>query len=198
LQKYPNASIEVEELDLSKSESIKKFIETISKKYHKVDVLVNNAAIAAEGFTAEAAESTFATNIYGTIELTEAIIPLLNENGKIITVGSSYGNIQLAWNAPEWKPKFTNPSITKEQLFGYMNEFQDSIKKGDYVERGFPNSQFKIYGMSKLAINVYTMNILAKRQDIKDKHIQVYAQCPGYVKTDLNDNKGYLSIDQGA
>jgi len=198
LKQYPKALIEVEELDLSKSESIKKFIETISKKYHKVDVLVNNAAIASDEFTAEAAESTFATNIYGTIELTEAIIPLLNENGKIITVGSSYGNIQLAWNAPEWKPKFTNPSITKEQLFSYVKDFQDSIKKGDYVERGFPNSRFKIYGMSKLAINVYTMNILAKRQDIKDKHIQVYAQCPGYVKTDLNNNQGHLSIDQGA
>jgi NAD(P)-dependent dehydrogenase (short-subunit alcohol dehydrogenase family) len=130
--------------------------------------------------------------------LSEAIIPLLNENGKIITVGSTYGNMQLPRNSEEWKVKFTNPSITKDQLLSYLKAFEDSVKNGDYAEKGFPNSEYKIYGMSKLGINIYTMRILSQRQDIKDKHIQVYAQCPGYVKTDLNNNQGHLTIEEGA
>lgn len=52
--------------------------------------------------------------------------------------------------------------------------------------------------MSKLGINIYTMKILSQRQDIKDKHIQVYAQCPGYVKTDMSSQKGVLTIEEGA
>jgi NAD(P)-dependent dehydrogenase (short-subunit alcohol dehydrogenase family) len=61
LKKHPKALIEVEELDLSKSECIKKFIETIAHKYKKVDVLVNNAAIAGLEFTPEVVHNTFAS-----------------------------------------------------------------------------------------------------------------------------------------
>jgi NADP-dependent 3-hydroxy acid dehydrogenase YdfG len=61
--KHPHASIEVEELDVSKSESIKKFVDTIANKYKNVDVLVNNAGIAWKGdtFNPEVDETTFAT-----------------------------------------------------------------------------------------------------------------------------------------
>jgi carbonyl reductase 1 len=76
-----------------------------------------------------------------------------------------------------------------------MKEFEESVKKGDSAERGFSKSP---YGMSKLGINVYTMRILAQRQDIKDKHIQVYAQCPGYVDTDMTNHKGHLTIEEGS
>jgi NAD(P)-dependent dehydrogenase (short-subunit alcohol dehydrogenase family) len=107
--------------------------------------------------------------------MSEAIIPFLNENGKIINIGSGLGSYKLLNNSEDWKVKFSNPSITKEQLLSYMHEFEEGVKKGDYVEKGFPNPAYTIYCMSKLAINVYTMKVLSQRQDIKDKHIQVYA-----------------------
>jgi NADP-dependent 3-hydroxy acid dehydrogenase YdfG len=59
--RHPNALIEVEELDVSKSESIKKFIEIIGNKYKKVDVLVNNAGIARDAVNPEVLKNTFAT-----------------------------------------------------------------------------------------------------------------------------------------
>jgi carbonyl reductase 1 len=105
------------------------------------------------------------------------------------------GKYQVLKNSEEWKAKFSNPSITKDQLLSYMKEFEEAVKKGDYAEKGFPKSA---YGMSKLGINIYTMKVLAQRQDIKDKHIQVYAQCPGYVNTDMTSHKGPLTIEEGA
>lgn len=69
------------------------------------------------------------------------------------------------------------------------------MKNGDWEQKGFPKSA---YGMSKIGINVYTMKHLAHRDDIKKKHIQVYAQCPGYVNTDMTSHKGPLTIEQGA
>jgi carbonyl reductase 1 len=110
-------------------------------------------------------------------------------------MGSGLGKFKVLKNSEDWKTKFSNPSITKEQLFSYMKEFEEAVKKGDYAEKGFPKSA---YSMSKLGINVYTMRILAQRQDIKDKHIQVYAQYPGYVNTDMSDHKGTLTIEEGA
>ncbi len=76
-----------------------------------------------------------------------------------------------------------------------MKEFEEAVQKGDYAEKGFPKSA---YGMSKLGINLYTMRHLAHREDIKQKHIQVYVQCPGYVKTDMSSHKGILTIEEGA
>jgi hypothetical protein len=52
--------------------------------------------------------------------------------------------------------------------------------------------------MSKMAINVYMTRILPLRQDIIDKEIQVYGQCPGYVSTDMTENKGFLPVEKGA
>jgi carbonyl reductase 1 len=52
--------------------------------------------------------------------------------------------------------------------------------------------------MSKLGINVYTMRVLTQRKDIRDKGIQVYVHCPGYVKTDMSSHKGALTIEEGA
>lgn len=127
--------------------------------------------------------------------MSEGIIPYLNDHGKIITVGSMVGKYKIFKENEEWKNKFRNPHITKEQLLGYMKDFEQSVKDGNYAEKGFPKSA---YGMSKIGINVYTMRVLANREDIKNKHIQVYAQCPGYVNTDMTSHKGVLTIDEGA
>lgn len=104
------------------------------------------------------------------------------------------GKYQLLKNEG-WRNKFSDPNLTKEQLLGYLTEFSDAVKNGDWEQKGFPKSA---YGMSKIGINLYTMRHLAHRDDIKKKHIQVYAQCPGYVNTDMTSHKGHLTIDQGA
>lgn len=53
-----------------------------------------------------------------------------------------------------------------------------------------------MYGISKLAINLYAQ-ILGKDQQVIDKDIQVYSQCPGYVKTDMTGGKGQIEVDEG-
>lgn len=44
--------------------------------------------------TEEGAIETFKVNFYGTIELSEKIIPYLKPYGKIITIGSTYGKLR--------------------------------------------------------------------------------------------------------
>lgn len=49
LQKYPNAVLNVERLDVSDSNSITEFVQTIKNKYQTIDVLCNNAGVAVKG-----------------------------------------------------------------------------------------------------------------------------------------------------
>lgn len=49
LGKYPQASVTVERLDLEDNNSIDEFVGVVKGKYGHIDVLVNNAGIAAKG-----------------------------------------------------------------------------------------------------------------------------------------------------
>ena len=64
-------------------------------------------------------------NFYGTIELSEKILPILSHNGKIVTLGSTAGRMSFhKITNEELKNKFTKPNITREELFGLVKEFE--------------------------------------------------------------------------
>lgn len=62
-----------------------------------MDVLVNNAGMAFKGdeFNHEIVATTFKTNFYGTVELTEKFLPFLNERGKVVIIGSTAGRLRI-------------------------------------------------------------------------------------------------------
>lgn len=60
------------------------------------------------------------------VELSEKFIPLLNENGKIITVGSSAGKTKYL-KSEELKKRFLNSHITREDVFALAKEFYDEV-----------------------------------------------------------------------
>ena len=57
----------------------------------------------------------------------------------------------------------------------------------------FPKSWAIPYAVSKAAMNAYT-RILAK----KFPNFKVNCVCPGFVKTDINYNIGWMSVEEGA
>jgi carbonyl reductase 1 len=63
LAKYPHANLHLEHLDVSDFASIASFVPLIQQKYKTVDVLINNAGVAAKGdaFDSEVVKFTFDT-----------------------------------------------------------------------------------------------------------------------------------------
>lgn len=51
--------------------------------------------------------------------------------------------------------------------------------------------------VSKMGINHFA-KVLSKEKEIVERGIQVYALCPGFVKTDMSGQKGNLNVQQGA
>lgn len=82
-------------LDLGLPDEIERATKEILKVAPKIDVLVNNAAVAldAEDKTLDIKRirRTFEVNLFGLIELTEKLIPAINFGGQIINIDSLYG-----------------------------------------------------------------------------------------------------------
>ena len=97
------------------------------------------------------------------------MIPLIKENGKIITVGSQAGKISKL--SKELQERILDKSLTKEGLDKIAEEFFIAMKEKTLEKAGFPNS---MYGMSKVFINVFITRILSRNGDIMKKGIQVY------------------------
>lgn len=82
-------------LDLSNNFSIDKFILSLGNL--KLDFLINNAGILLEKWDAsvinmEQLKQTFNINLFGTIELTEKLLPRLNAKAHIINITSDWGS----------------------------------------------------------------------------------------------------------
>ncbi|XP_027336748.1 (+)-neomenthol dehydrogenase-like [Abrus precatorius] len=207
------------QLDISDPASIESIADFIKNQYGKLDILVNNAAIPGAQWDPEAlneailkenpsrddwskiatetyelTEVGLKTNYYGTKALTEALIPLLqcSASPNIVNVSSSMGRLQ---NIPNGWPKEVLSDVenlTEGKIDEILNEFLKDSKEGSSENKGWPYA-LPTYCVSKAALNGYT-RILAK----KYPSFCINAVCPGYVKTDINFNTGYLTPDEGA
>ena len=83
-------------------------------------------------------------------------------------------------------------SLTKERVDKVLNEYLKDFKEGSLETKGWPR-YMSAYIISKAATNAYT-RIVAK----EFPSFRVNCLCPGYVKTDINHNTGYLTTDEGA
>ncbi|KAL1190984.1 11-beta-hydroxysteroid dehydrogenase A [Cardamine amara subsp. amara] len=92
LEKDPN--LFVQELDVQSEQSVSKVLSNVIDKFGQIDVLVNNAGVQCIGPLAEipisAMENTFNTNVFGSMRMTQAVVPhmALKKKGKIVNIGS--------------------------------------------------------------------------------------------------------------
>ncbi len=84
--------------DVSKKEEVFNAINSLSNEWHNIDVLVNNAGLAAGRDAFDEAslddwETMIDTNVKGLLYMSKAVIPLMKENkkGHIINIGSTAG-----------------------------------------------------------------------------------------------------------
>ena len=91
--------VELEQLDIADPASIASFVSSVTSKHPKIDILINNAAIAfkPEDPTPFSKQSriTLQPNFFGTLELTEQMIPHLKKSDHpvIVTVTSKIHTI---------------------------------------------------------------------------------------------------------
>jgi NAD(P)-dependent dehydrogenase (short-subunit alcohol dehydrogenase family) len=156
------ANVEVIEIDVTDSDSIKNARIEIGKKTDALDILINNAGInGGEPYTALEASSeqfltAFNTNVFGVASVTQAFIDLLRKSPepRIVNVSSSVGSLTLQ-SDPNWTT--------------------------------YDFAKYAVYGSSKAALNMFTVHLA---YELRDTAFKVNAVCPGYTKTDFTGYKG--------
>jgi NAD(P)-dependent dehydrogenase (short-subunit alcohol dehydrogenase family) len=169
------------QLDVTDENSIVAAAKRIRSELGRLDVLVNNAAIAhtrsLPGMSvAEFSKSTrpsnvsldevravFETNVFGVVAITQALLPLLREApaARIVNVSSGVGSLTLN----------SDPAYPSRSIFG------------------------PTYAASKTALNAMTV---AMAIELESTGIKVNAACPGFTKTNLNNYEGTQTVEEGA
>jgi short-subunit dehydrogenase len=114
-------------LDIADDNSIKNFSKELFKHTSQIDVLINNAGYylsgLAEETTIEQGKQQFETNFWGTIKLTNELLPYFREQrfGKIITVGSIMGLLNF--------PGGAYYGASKHALEGYFKSLRFELKE---------------------------------------------------------------------
>ena len=84
--------------DVSKINQVNRMVKQIIKKFHRIDILINNAGIVYEpadwkNISSSNWEKTFATNLSGTFNCIKAVAPIMlkQKKGKILNISSTSG-----------------------------------------------------------------------------------------------------------
>jgi NAD(P)-dependent dehydrogenase (short-subunit alcohol dehydrogenase family) len=155
-------------LDVTDDRSVAAAASRVEKDAGRLDILVNNAAIAIDDgppsrISDELLRRTYETNVFGVVRVTQAFLPLLRRSdaGRIVNLSSGLGSLALN----------SDPSWT------------------------FASVKYLAYNTSKTAVNAITVQFA---HELRDTPIKVNAADPGYVATDMNQHQGVRSVEQGA
>jgi NAD(P)-dependent dehydrogenase (short-subunit alcohol dehydrogenase family) len=167
-------------LDITSTSSISEFTSFVSATYGSIEVLINNAGIAWKGstFNSEVAEVTLGTNFYGTVNLTETILPYIRDSGKVISISSQMGRTRVI-PPGHTKDRLSQENILREEVFTLADDFINAVRNGDYADKGWPR---QAYAVSKVLLNCYTRVLAA---EVAGRNIKVNCVDPGWIRTDM-------------
>lgn len=162
-------NVELVLIDVADKASVDAAAKELSARVNRLDVLINNAAIAgqmpqnASAVAIENIRQVFETNFFGVIQTTQAFIPLLKMSGEpcIVNVSSDLGSL------------------------------------GYHSDPNFPFIDVKLtaYCSSKTALNAYTVMLA---YEFRDTPFRINSVNPGYTATDLNQHRGHQKVEVGA
>eukprot|EP00210_Caulerpa_lentillifera_P006586 g6291.t1 len=180
----PEAPVVTHELDMSRSESIDQFVETIRRDYNgQINLLINNAGVMKKEWNKESFEFCLTTNLHGPMELTEKLVPYLAHGSRVVMVSSGLAN-----------------SVPSSSFYGKLAkagfESIDKIKKIEF-RPDYPATDYSAYSVSKVLLNAGT-RFFSTSAEFKDKKITIDSVCPGWCRTDMGSQAANRSAEEGA
>ena len=157
-----------------------------------LDVLVNNAGVALDGFDAGVAARTIDVNFTGALRVTDRLLPLIRRGGRVVMVTSGLGH--TGGLPPSLRGRLKAPDLGRDELCALMRGFVDGVAAGTHASSGWPSSAYRA---SKMGLNALT-GVLARELRGDGRGILVNAASPGWVRTAMGGQGAPRSVEQGA
>jgi len=145
-EKYPQAKIEMMQLDLADLKSVRNFVQMFLAKYNHLDILINNAGVMAipKRKTVDGFEMQFGTNHLGHFALTGLLLPALKAtpNGRIVTVSSGvHTSGDIHFDDLQWEKNYDRwgayaQSKLANLLFAYELQRQLAVTGSSLISVG--------------------------------------------------------------
>ena len=169
------AKAEVLLFDINRSASHQAAYSHFSAKPGRLDILINNAAVAGGSFPGTGPEhrasdvpldllhQVFETNFFSLIALTKILLPLIKQSpaGRIVNMSSILGSLTL----------------------------QATPDSPIYNAKSFA------YDASKTALNAYTVHLA---YELRNTKVKVNSAHPGWVNTDMGGPQAPMNVEEGA
>lgn len=133
------------DLDVSQNESVIAVVAQVIERFDRLDVLVNNAGVgmagAAEESSISQSQAVFDINVFGTIRMTNAVLPHMRAQGvgRVVNVSSVLGLIPAPYMAVY--------AATKHAVEGYSESVDHEVREHGVrvllVEPGYTNTDFE-------------------------------------------------------
>ena len=179
-------------LDIESKQSIGEFATFLKKEHpHGIDFLINNAAIAMQGFNINVVKKTLHCNYFGTLEATRQLLPCIRDGGRLVNVASVSGLLDSKYSN-SIKSRFLNAQ-EPDDITQLMEEFTSAVTSGTH-RKNWPSAA---YAVSKAGVIGVTKTIARQNAQSGSKTL-INSCCPGYVKTDMTRGGGIKTPDEGA
>jgi len=168
VKRLQEEGFETYKLDLRSSKSIEKAVVWADKLVSgKIDVLFNNGAYgqpgAVEDLSREVLKEQFETNVFGTQELTNLILPMMRKNGfgRVVYNSSVLGIISMAYRGAYNSSKYAIEGLCDTLRLELSGSGVDVV----LIEPGPIHSDFRKNALAKFLANIDYKNSL---------HVEVY------------------------
>jgi len=186
LDELPDAAgkIEVLSIDVDAEASVAAAVESLRSKGVTLYGLVNNAGVGlAQPNAPKGPNSIIATNFYGVKRVTEAMVGLLHNDGRIVNVSSGAASAWVTGQDAPTKALYSNADLTFDAL--------EAAVKADVEANNLGWGDG--YGLSKAALSALTL-VHAKVYP----HVTVVCLSPGFIDTPMTQGFGAkLTPEQG-
>jgi len=115
------------DLDVTSDESVSAVVEQVIEQFGRIDVLVNNAGLGADGAAEEIsvarAQSVFDVNVFGLMRMTKAVLPRMRAqgSGRVINISSVAGFVP--------NPFMAVYVSTKHAVEGYSESLDHEVRE---------------------------------------------------------------------
>ncbi len=149
IEQYPDTARAVK-LDVTNTEDAKHSVREAVREFGRIDVLVNNAGYALVGAIEESSDEQirqqFETNLFGVLNVTREVLPVLREqkSGHIVNIGSVVGISATPSMGIYSATKFALEGLS-EALAGEVAPFGIKtmiVEPGPYSTNGFESAVF--------------------------------------------------------